>query len=260
MDGTTMKMGINRFADMHAHELESFLSLDATLDKDDDIEFAVHNPHEIAPVDWRDFGAVNEMKDQGACGSCWAFSATGAMEGAHYIATGELINMAESLLVDCNYGILSNHGCSGGLMNGAFKFLKKHKEILEEEYPYEPKKRSCAEKTHAHTEVLTKSYKNIKANDTAMKAALAVQPVAIAIQANQDVFMKYQSGIITGCVGKSLDHGILAIGWGIDETHGEYYIVRNSWGTRWGEGGYAKVAIDGKSCGMLTKASVPTTN
>lgn len=212
--------GHNQFSDWSEEEVTAYLTLDTTLDENDNVEFADFGyGDDNTPIDWRDHGAVTPVQDQGSCGSCWAFSATGAMEGAHFAATGELKKYSESLLVDCDYGILSNHGCSGGLMNNAFKYLKKHTEILEEDYPYEPVKNKCHEKTAEHTDTKVSAYKNVKASVSEMKKALMQQPIAIGVHAGQDAFMQYAGGIMTGCQGGSfsIDHGILLVGWGVDE-------------------------------------------
>jgi len=109
------------------------------------------------------------------------------------------------------------------MMNGAFKYLKKHTEVLDADYPYVPKKNKCHEKTAEHTTVKVTGYKNVKSNVAAIKAALAVQPIAIGVRAGQDSFRMYSGGIMQDCSASGLDHGILLAGWGVDEVSGEEY-------------------------------------
>ncbi len=265
MNGASFNMAHNMFSDWTDEEYKAYMTLDLSLEDDttEEAHFALTNPRESMPIDWRALGGVNEIQDQGQCGSCWAFSATFGMESAHFKATGNLAKFSESQLVDCDYGILSNHGCNGGLMNNAFKYYKKHDEVKESDYTYEAAKRTCQYSKVPHTDIEASAYKNVKSSVSQLKAALSTQGISIGVHAGQDAFRYYDSGIMTGCKGSStsIDHGIGLVGWGIDATtQAEYWIIRNSWGTVWGEEGYAKVAVEGQACGLLLKASFPTTN
>ena len=262
LKGRAYEMEINHMSDLHYEEYQQLLGLDLTIEDGQDAEEADFSQVLLSDedsIDWRERGAVTDIKDQGSCGSCWAFSATGAMEGSHFIATGELVDMSESLLVDCNYGIFSNHACQGGLMNSAFKYLTKHHEITTEEYPYTPKHHHCKASEHVEMDVIASTYKKVKKNKTSeMKKALLTHPLAIGVSAGQDAFRYYSGGIMNNCVKAGLDHGIVAIGFGFDAEHGDYYIVKNSWGKRWGEKGYARIAPG--NCGVEAEASFPITN
>jgi C1A family cysteine protease len=221
-------------------------------------------------VDWTSNGAVTPVKDQGQCGSCWSFSTTGALEGAYAIKTGKLVIFSEQQLVDCD--TLGNggrdHGCNGGLMDNAFSWIGKNNGLCtESDYPYVSGttktagtcKSSCS--NVAGSDVV-KFVDVDSASDLAFSTAIAQQPVSVAIEADQREFQLYKSGVFTGSCGTNLDHGVLAVGYGVDAGV-EYYKVKNSWSTTWGEGGYIRLGkganYNGGSgqCGILLEASYP---
>jgi C1A family cysteine protease len=192
-------------------------------------------------VDWRTKGAVTSVKDQGQCGSCWTFSSTGAAEGAWSISKGQLIDLSEQQLVDCASGIsYGSHGCSGGQMEGAFKYLIENGQCTLTSYPYTAKDGAC----HSCSSVAHfSSCFSVKPNDQlSLKAAVFKQPVAIAIEADTRYFQSYSGGVLTSSsCGTKLDHGVLIVGYGAENGQ-KYWLVKNSWSSSWGENGYVKIA------------------
>ena len=215
-----------------------------------------------ASVDWRNKGAVTSVKDQGQCGSCWTFSSTGAVEGAWAIAKGQLVDLAEQQLVDCATGIsYGSHGCSGGQMEGAFKYVIEHGQCSLASYPYTAKDGTC--KTCSAVAHVS-SCSDVKPNDQiSLKGAVSQQPVAIAIEADTRYFQSYSGGVLTSSsCGTSLDHGVLIVGYGA-ENGIDYWLVKNSWGTSWGDKGYVKIARsdstnDAGICGIAMDPSFPS--
>lgn len=222
-------------------------------------------------IDWVKNGAVTPVKNQGQCGSCWSFSTTGALEGAYYIKNGVLDSFSEQQLVDCdtrkNGG--KDMGCNGGLMDNAFSWIEKNGGLCtEEDYAYTSGTTKTAGTCDTSCTVVSGSeiisYTDVKANsDNDMMSALAQQPVSIAIQADQKDFQLYKSGVFTGSCGTKLDHGVLVVGYGSLDGE-DYYRVKNSWGTTWGDNGYIYLGRGDKfnngsgQCGMLMQASYPT--
>jgi len=210
-------------------------------------------------IDWRTSGALTPIKDQGQCGSCWSFSATGAIEAAKKIKTGTLTSLSEQNLMDCStsYG---NQGCNGGLMTSAFKYVQANKGIdTEQSYPYTAKSGTCHYST-ANIGATISGYKTIASgSETALANAINTQPISVAIDASKNSFQLYKSGIYyePTCSSSNLDHGVLAVGWGTSTA--DYFIVKNSWGTSWGTAGYIQMSRGrSNNCGIATQAAYPT--
>merc|ERR1711981_1125673 len=256
-------LGVNEFADLTWDEFSSthlgFAGKSSRLGGKS--SFPENTTADVVDsIDWVAKGAVTPVKNQKHCGSCWAFSATGALEGAYFVASGKLVSLSEEDLVQCDHG--GDHGCKGGLMDNAFRFVEKNGISSEADYPYTSGggvTGSCNGGLEHRPAVTIKSYTDVpRGDENALKAAVSKQPVSVAIEADQYVFQHYGGGILDnpGC-GRHLDHGVLVVGYGTDNGK-EFWKVKNSWGASWGEQGYIRMVRNKDQCGISSEPSYPT--
>jgi cathepsin L len=258
----SFEMGMNQYGDMTNEEFRAVMNGYRRGTKGKNPTFQKPSNVNIPDsVDWRTKGYVTDVKDQKQCGSCWAFSATGSLEGQHFKATGKLVSLSEQNLVDCSQSF-GNEGCNGGWMDDAFSYIKSNQGIdTEASYPYTARDGKCAFKKE-NIGATDTGFTDIKQNDESdLEAAIAtVGPISVAIDASKMSFQFYKSGVYyePRCSATQLDHGVLAVGYGTNDKGEKYYIVKNSWNASWGDKGYILMARERNNhCGIATAASYP---
>ena len=265
-EGHSWQMGLNKFADLTADEFRALYTGGYR-------NYNRHHAHKKggrlgktrhvykdlpAGIDWRTAGAVTPVKNQQQCGSCWSFSSTGASEGAWAIANGTLVSLSEQQLIDCSTA-QGNQGCNGGMMDDAFQYVIQNGGLTtEDEYPYTATGPNTCEAAGKPVAAKITGYTDVPPNsDEALMAAVAKQPVSVAIEADQSAFQFYTSGVMTAACGSNLDHGVLVVGYNSDA-----WVVKNSWGADWGDNGYIQLARGTEydpsgQCGILLSSSYP---
>lgn len=258
-------LGHNGFSHMTNMEYRRFLNLESGVTSRPKAD-RVHDATTAADesIDWVEKGAVTDVKDQGQCGSCWAFSTTGSIEGAFFLKTGNLQSFSEQQFVDCDD---VDHGCNGGLMDQAFQWAKDNGGVArEEDYKYKGVEEKCNTAVKSIAGAAPQSYTDVEPNsDDTMTSALTQQPVSIGIDAARLTFQLYGGGVYDDPLcGTNLNHGVLAVGYGKNDVGKDYYKVKNSWGPYWGNHGYILLARGGDvnndkggQCGMLKQPSYP---
>jgi KDEL-tailed cysteine endopeptidase len=262
------QLGVNQFADLTREEYAATYLGGYKPERLLGVEGGIREPFpnitglEVPDsVDWVAAGAVTDVKNQESCGSCWAFSTTGAIEGAYYVESKKLVSLSEEDLVQCD---TTDNGCHGGIMESAFEFVEKHGGICSgKSYPYSSGT-GVTGKCHPGCQpvVTLTGYVDVPTkNEVALQAAVAKQPVSIAIEADKGAFQLYKGGVLSDpSCGTKLDHGVLIVGYGTDAGK-DYWKVKNSWGPTWGEQGYIRLArgtTGAGECGLAMQPTYPT--
>ena len=264
------KTGITQFSDLTKQEFKKIylnLNYDAMAISNFQPIYAKNIGAAPDTFDWRNRNAVNPVKDQGSCGSCWAFSAIGNLEGLYAINKGVLKRFSEQQLVDCDN---MDSGCNGGLMEYAFTFLKNYNCLnFEEDYPYSGRKGTCRTDFTKCVDMKVTGYKKLGSSsstwspvdeDEVKEFLYEVGPLAVALNANP--LQTYSSGILdltsSQCPVSGINHAVLLVGYG-QTSEKDFWIVKNSWGKSWGESGYFRIRRGNGTCGIncyITTATV----
>jgi C1A family cysteine protease len=241
----TWQAGLNQFSDLTpaqfaAQQLTGLLS--------EPIEPTAENMAVFTPendIDWRSKGAVTPVKNQGQCGSCWAFSAIGIIEGWSFNKDGVLHDLSEQQINDCA-GAFGNQGCNGGWHDKAVDWAATKGNCKQADYPYKARNQVCQTTCTAVTKPNPSAPKGT--TEAALASALEKGPVGVAVDASGG-FQSYHSGVFSGPCGTQLNHAILAVGSGTSGAQ-KYWIVKNSWGTTWGDKGYISLVQGKNQCGV----------
>ncbi|CAJ1083416.1 cathepsin S-like [Xyrichtys novacula] len=257
----TYEMAMNHLGDLTSEEIAATLTgtvVPSDLERSSSKSIKVNNSLPAA-LDWRTKGLVTAVKMQGMCGSCWAFSAVGALEGQLKKTTGVLMSLSPQNLVDCSFKF-GNHGCYGGFMSNAFQYVIDNDGIdSDAAYPYVARRGQCKYDPKNRAANCSDYAFLPEGDEFALKAALAdVGPISIAIDASRPKFGFYRRGVYRDhtCT-HNVNHGVLAVGYGTERGQ-DYWLVKNSWGVNYGDEGYIKMARNrNNQCGVALYACYP---
>lgn len=257
--GKGWTMGVNQYSDWTDEEYQKLLGLKNFRNANSNMPLAplkVNPENTDQDLDWRNYpGHVGPVLNQGKCGSCWAFSAAQAVAGAYFHSYNISVDVSRSHAVDCDF---FSHGCNGGLQENAFIHWMRHPFITEGAYPYVAADRTCQEDSIKTTMPLIKTAFRVDVGDDLLYEALKHQPVSISIRAENDGFRQYTGGIVdvANDCGVDIDHAVLLVGY---NSYDNAWIVKNSWGDKWGENGYVRIRREGGKgiCGINQQNSIP---
>ncbi|KAJ3670764.1 hypothetical protein LUZ60_008190 [Juncus effusus] len=246
-------LGTNQFTDLTNAEFVALLGTGKIPEGFKCSGNLTHTPPNC--VDWRKAGAVTPVKDQGGCGSCWAFAAVASTEGLVKINTGQLLSLSEQELLDC---VPVSNGCDGGWVDKSYDFIISNGGITtEDDYPYVGYQTACTADKVSHKAAAIKGHEYVvQNNEYQLMMRVAKQPVVAFVTSAG--LQHYSSGIFSGDCGTDLDHFITLVGYGRDINGVKYWIAKNSWGTTWGENGYIYLEKDvSDAAGTCSLASYP---
>ncbi|ERM97591.1 hypothetical protein AMTR_s00374p00012080 [Amborella trichopoda] len=262
-DKRSYKLSLNKFADLSLDEFrEQYMGLraDAAVGKKAPVGPFMHANLSAPPdtIDWREKGAVTPIKNQEACGCCWAFSAVAAVESITKIKTGNLVSLSEQEVLDCVTGGVSR-GCISGLMGEAFRFIINNGGLAREtDYPYQSIQGTCdAQKSSSKAGTITGYERILSGDEDSLLLAVANQPVSVGIDGSGFEFKHYSEGVFTGDCGTQMNHAVTIIGYGTADDGTDYWLIKNSWGETWGDKGYMKLKRGVNLCGVAVQASYP---
>jgi len=258
-ENSSLKLALNKFGDLSGEEFKKIYTgcgfTKSDVEKSNKRFLKVSTTTDLPEaVDWRESGVVTDPKDQGQCGSCWAFSATGALESYYALRIGSLVKFSEQQIVDCNGA--PNLGCNGGFPHLALEYASQNGLQLEEDYPYTGKDGVCKFDANKAIQINIGYAFTPPNNKDALKASIAMAPTSVVVEADQIIFQFYNTGVVGAGCGPKVDHAVLAVGYTVVDGV-EAFIVKNSWGADWGKNGYIYIATDSNlnagmgACGIL---------
>ncbi|XP_024018332.1 ervatamin-B-like [Morus notabilis] len=263
----TFKLSINRFADLTNKEFIRYRTGGKLVSRPPGVQSLAYEAlsgDAPSSIDWRQKGAVTSVKEQGKCGSCWAQAAAAAVEGLTKIKTGKLPTLSVQELLDCVTNSAITRGCAEGNQDDAFAYIKENGGITSaSNYPYKAKDGTCDKNKASQHAAKISGYAVVpENNEDALLNAVSKQPVAAFVNSAGKEFQLYSSGVFSGNCGTSLDHILTIVGYGTSEDGKKYWLLKNSWGTNWGESGYMRLQrnpgfAQGR-CGIAIYASYPT--
>lgn len=257
-ENSRVGFAVNQFSGMDQDEWKSYLTHTSTKSEVDVPVLGLHESDgaQVADsLDWEQKGAVTPVKNQGSCGSCWSFGSTGSMEGHWFVQTNNLVSLSEQQLMDCDK---SDDGCGGGDESSAISYASRAGMCSEASYSYQGRSGRC--QISSCDMVIQpgdiSGYRHVGSSVSALMSAVQLGPVNLGVGADGSGFQSYSYGVLTYCPSRSNDHAVLLVGYGTDQGD-DYWRVKNSWGSSWGERGYIRISRQGDPCGILDDTGYP---